>query len=189
MNLEYLLVKTAQFFAGIDIGGLPDVVTAAVWWVLVIGMGLTFVLLVLAVYAQVRLHQTEHAGFRAIEQQARRAREHALEGEPEEPRNGRWERILELANSSNSSDWRRAILEADIMLGDALAGQGYTGATIADQLRNANPIQMTTLDLAWKAHKVRNDVAHRGEQADLTDRDVRATVDQYRRVFDEFGIV
>jgi hypothetical protein len=101
----------------------------------------------------------------------------------------RWDDIVELASSGSESDWRRAILEADIMLSDALSAHGYEGATVADQLRMANPIQMTTLDLAWQAHKVRNRIAHDGERLDLTERDVRATIDQYKRVFEELGVI
>ena len=48
---------------------------------------------------------------------------------------------------------------------------------------------MTTLDLAWKAHKMRNDVAHSGEKLPLSERDVRSTIDYYKRVFEEFGAI
>ena len=75
------------------------------------------------------------------------------------------------------------------MLGDVLDNQGYAGPVVGDQLKMANPLQMTTLDLAWKAHKMRNDIAHEGEVLQLTERDVRATIDYYRRVFEEFNAI
>ena len=96
------------------------------------------------------------------------------------PKNAQWDRVVLLANSGEESDWRRAILEADIMLGNILQIRGYRGQTIGDMLKTANPIQFTTLDLAWKAHKVRNDIAHGGESFTLTGRETRATIDMFR---------
>ena len=93
---------------------------------------------------------------------------------------------MALAGGPHEGDWRRAIMEADIMMSNMLDSRGYQGATVSDQLRQANPIQFTTLDLAWKAHKVRNEIAHQGESLTLTERTARATIDLYRRVFEEF---
>jgi hypothetical protein len=72
------------------------------------------------------------------------------------------------------------------MLGDLLAARGYRGANIGDMLKDANPIQFTTLNQAWAAHKVRNQIAHEGEGYTLTDREARSTIEQYRHVFEEF---
>jgi hypothetical protein len=105
------------------------------------------------------------------------------------PKNAQWERVVLLANSGVESDWRRAILEADIMLGNILQIRGYRGQTIGDMLKEANPIQFTTLDLAWKAHKIRNDIAHGGESFVLTGRETSAAIDMYRRVFEEFDYI
>ncbi|TSC68525.1 MAG: Uncharacterized protein G01um101456_612, partial [Parcubacteria group bacterium Gr01-1014_56] len=95
----------------------------------------------------------------------------------------------ELANTPNESDWRLAILESDIMLGDLLLEQGYRGEGIGERLRDANPLQFNTLDLAWQAHKVRNDIAHAGEGFHLSQREANATIDLYRRVFEEFDFI
>lgn len=188
INLEYLLVRLRDSFAGgADLAAaIPDWVVGLLQLGMVLGLILTFVLLILIVYVQIRLHQVEHEGFHRLEVHA------VAHAEPEvesHPGNERWERIVELANSANASDWRRAVLEADIMLGDVLNGVGYPGASVGEQLRHANPIQMTTLDLAWKAHKLRNDIAHQGEGLQLTERDVRTAIDYYKRVFEELGAI
>jgi hypothetical protein len=60
---------------------------------------------------------------------------------------------------------------------------------VGERLRDANPLQFTTLDLAWKAHKVRNDIAHAGESYQLSQRDTHATIDYYRRVFEELHYI
>lgn len=186
LNLEYLLLRAYQLFAGVDVSGIPDWLVLLSTFTVISGMTLSLIFLVLAVYANIRLVQVEHEGFHRLEEERRLARAQNADGTG---RNDRWERIIELASSGNPGDWRRAILEADIMLGDVLDEQGYAGPTVGDQLKTANPLQMTTLDLAWRAHKMRNDIAHQGEAFQLTERDVRATTDYYRRVFEEFGAI
>ncbi len=75
------------------------------------------------------------------------------------------------------------------MLNLLLTDKGYAGQTIGDQFANANPLQFTTLDLARQAHKVRNDIAHGGEGFHLSEREVRTAIDNYARVFEEFGLL
>ena len=188
LNWEDLLVRSYDFIVGFNgvWATAPEWLHTAGTTVVITGMGLSLVLLVLLVYAQIRLLQTEHAGFHAMEE---REREHHAAKVEATHRNDRWERVTQLASSASQSDWRRAILEADIMLGDALATAGDEGPTIGDQLKMANPMQLTTLDLAWAAHKVRNEVAHGGEQYMLGERDMRATIDYYKRVFEELGVI
>ena len=180
------MLRSQDFFGGIDFSYLPTWVFMSIWAVIILGMLLTLVLLVLVVYAQIRLVQVEHEGFHAIEEKEREQQyqDEEVEGSG---KNDRWQRIEELAEGGSEGDWRRAILEADIMLFDVLRAQGYPGEAVGEQLKMANPIQMTTLDLAWKAHKVRNDVAHGGESLPLTERDARTTISYYKRVFEEFG--
>jgi hypothetical protein len=189
LNLEYLITRSYDFAAGIqfDPAVIPDWVAGVAHAIVIIGMVLSFFLLVLVVYAQIRMVQTEHEGFHALEEEEHEEREHGPEGEPH--KGTRWDEIVALSMGASAGDWRRAILEADIMLADALDLRGYSGPTVADQLRQANPIQMTTLDVAWAAHKVRNQVAHEGEALQLSERDVRATIDQYKRVFEELGVL
>ena len=188
LNLEYLLVRLHDIVQSIQtaVGDVPTDITVFITGVFIFGMFSSLILLVLIVYAQILLIHTEHAGFHAMEE---RAHEHHDAEVESTGKNDRWERIVELASSGNQSDWRRAILEADIMLGDLLAAEGYTGAGVGEQLKMANPIQMTTLDLAWKAHKVRNDIAHGGEGYNLNERDAKVAVDYYKRVFEELGAI
>jgi hypothetical protein len=113
---------------------------------------------------------------------------HEVHAEPE-AKNPRWEGITILASSPNESDWRRAILDADIMLAELLTEKGYPGETLGDQLKMANPLQFTTIQIAWEAHRMRNALAHLGEAFPLTERDARATIEQYRRVFEEFDYI
>ena len=189
LNIEYLLVRTYQYLSGLSapVAALPGWAHELLFTLIYIGMAVSLILIAMIVYAQIRLVQVEHAGFHALEEHEHEEHEAGPEGETHH--HTRWDDIVTLASSGSESDWRRAILEADIMLSDALSERGFEGATVADQLRQANPIQMRTLDLAWQAHKVRNQIAHEGERLKLTDRDVRATTDLFKRVFEEFGII
>ena len=152
----------------------------------IIGLTIAFILLVLVVYISIRLEQLEHAGFHHREMADHIT--HEVHAEPE-AKNPRWEGISILASSANESDWRRAILDADIMLAELLKEKGYPGNTLGDQLKMANPLQFTTINIAWEAHRMRNALAHLGEAFPLTERDARATIDQYRRVFEEFDYI
>jgi hypothetical protein len=189
LNLEYLVTRTYDFVRGIqfDPTVIPDWVAGFTHIILILGMLLSLILLILVVYAQIRMVQVEHEGFHALEEEEHEAHAHAHGPEGETHTSTRWDDIVALSTSANESDWRRAILEADIMLGDVLNERGFEGASVGDQLKMANPFQMKTLDVAWEAHKMRNQVAHAGEALQLTERDVRATIDQYKRVFEEFG--
>lgn len=190
LNLEYLLLRSYDFVttAQYSFERMPLWASILVQNIIILGMVLSFILIVLLVYAQIKLLQTEHEGFHGKEQH-HVEHEIKVEEAQKEKKNDRWERIMELASSGNQSDWRRAILESDIMLGDALLQAGYQGPNVGDQLKMTNPIQVTTLDLAWKAHKVRNDVAHGGESFMLSERDMRVAIDYYKRVFEELGAI
>ena len=190
LNLEYFILLVYGVFTGatghIDISRVPiataELMSRLAWT----GTILTVVFLIGVVYCYRRLVEVEHAGWHA--------RQHIedIVGEahtpPPQAKNPQWERIVSLVNSASENDWRRAIMEADIMLSSVLQSQGYRGGTIGDMLKDANPIQFTTLDLAWAAHKTRNNLAHGGDFV-LTEREARATIDQYRRVFEEFNFI
>jgi len=188
LNLEYILLRAYDLIAHFRfvVDGSPTWFPAFITYVVVIGMAAAFLMLVLAVYAQIRLLQVEHAGFHALEE---KAREHHDEEVESTGKNERWEHIVALASSANQSDWRRAILEADIMLGDVLMQAGYVGTSVGEQLKITNPLQVTTVRLAWDAHMLRNKIAHSGESLQLEVRDVQTAINNYKRVFEEFAAI
>lgn len=104
-------------------------------------------------------------------------------------RNPRWETVEKYYNSANQSDWRTAIIEADIMLYDLLDTMSVEGISIGEKLKNMNRAQMATLDFAWRSHKIRNELAHQGLNFELTRRMVEEAIEGYRRVFNEFSYI
>ena len=99
----------------------------------------------------------------------------------------KWNAVTAHSQSENPNDWRLAIIEADIMLEQALEVLGLHGHTIGEMLKSANRATFHALDDAWQAHKVRNEIAHQGSDYILTKRIVNETLMRYRRVFDEIG--
>ncbi len=105
------------------------------------------------------------------------------------PKNARWMEVQTHIDSGNPNDWKLAIIEADIMLGQVLHDKGYAGASIGEQLKSASVQNFRSLQDAWEAHKVRNQIAHEGADFILTNKVARETILQYQRVFIEFGAI
>ena len=103
-------------------------------------------------------------------------------------KNCRLQEVYLHIDSSNPNDWKLAIIEADIVLDDVLKQRGYAGNSLGERLRSIAPSQLATLDDAWEAHKIRNQIAHGGADFVLTQRLAEETINRYRRVFGEFGI-
>ncbi len=106
-----------------------------------------------------------------------------------ETRNARWDVIQQRAGDNNPESWRVAIIEADILLEETLTNAGYVGQSLGDKLKSANPQSFKTVQDAWDAHKVRNDIAHVGSDFILTKRGAQETLVKFERVFKEFGVI
>jgi len=104
-------------------------------------------------------------------------------------KNEKWERVLSHINSANASDWRLAIIEADVMLDDLLKTLGLPGDSLGERLKAVEKSDMLTLDYAWEAHRVRNQIAHAGSDYPLSEREARRAVTLYESVFREYKII
>jgi len=101
-------------------------------------------------------------------------------------KNDRWDRVERLVKSTNSNDWRQAVIEADIILDEMLTKMGYDGDSIGDKLKKIEQSDFVTLNKAWEAHKVRNHLAHRGTEYIFPKNDAERVIGLYRQVFQEF---
>ncbi|HUY62394.1 MAG TPA: hypothetical protein VMV50_01210 [Candidatus Paceibacterota bacterium] len=153
---------------------------AKVWlWIIGVGYALSVIALFVIIYTLFRLFDL-------------RKREDEFYGTlvaaPESAvANRRWEHIESLMEAGSPSSWREAITEADIMLDDMLSEQGYRGEGIGEKLRQVEPSDFDTLQDAWEAHKVRNQIAHEGSAFDLSETLARRTIARYESVFREFS--
>ncbi len=100
----------------------------------------------------------------------------------------RWENALKNIESPNQNDWKQAIIDADIILDDLLTKMGYRGGTIGEKLNRVATGDMKSLGDAQQAHGVRNRIAH-DPTFILSQYDARATIQKYRKVFEEFYYV
>lgn len=101
----------------------------------------------------------------------------------------KWEKVMAHVHSENPAEWRLAIIEADVILESLLTDLGYEGEGIGERLKAVDPTDMLTLDKAWEAHKVRNRIAHSGQDFELTERETKRVIKLFEEVFSEFGII
>lgn len=104
-------------------------------------------------------------------------------------KNDRWNKIMEHIESENTNDWRLAILEADIILGEVLDKMGYRGESMGEQLKSVEKSDFTTIDDAWEAHKIRNSIAHEGTDFIVTKREAKRVIELYKKVFEEHNYI
>lgn len=187
LNVEYFFRLLYEFFTqqqgSASVSFSADILSwASTLWMLVTGLSVlvTVGLLIWFAHSNVRYHQArreeleKYATLSPV--QAETVRDH-----------NRWEHIRELVSRPHESDWRQAIIEADIMLDDLLSQLGYVGQSVGEKLRAVDPNRFQSLEYAWEAHKVRNRIAHEGSAFDLTERLAHRTIAQYEVVMREHG--
>ncbi len=186
INVEYFFRLLYEWIYGphavFNYAGFQATV-AHIWlWIIVIGYILSVIGLFVIVYTTVRLFEL-------------RKREEVYYSTPiASPEatggvNPRWQHIESLANGASASEWREAIIEADIMLDDMLMRQGYVGDGVGEKLKAAEPENFGTLQDAWEAHKVRNQIAHEGSAFNLSESLTRRTIGRFEAVFREFKAI
>lgn len=182
LNIEYLLTALYDFLFNFDIVAF---INWLLWFVNLLkplALLVTAALLGVAIYSAVRIKQID----RESKSKDEAIISAANVAEQEKELNEKWIKVQELINSTNPSDWRIAILEADIMLSDVLDKAGFKGDTIGNQLKTIEKGDMVSLQSAWEAHKIRNQVAHGGSDYQLSERDAKMAINLYKTVFEEF---
>lgn len=147
-------------------------------------MGISLVLSAILIYCFVRIRQLryhEHLRFEAAA--------HTVVAEDLPRTQLRWNRVREQIAAEAEQNWRLAILEADIMLNELLDMQGYKGETMAEKLKQVDRASFRSVDSAWEAHKIRNQIVHEGTAYQLSNREARRVIGLYERVFKEFGLI
>jgi len=149
----------------------------------IIAYALAFFFLVVYIYASIQMdkledfmHEELHAAEHAFAMQ--NGGGHVID---------RFSELQAHTESTNPNDWKLAIIEADILLDDLLKQRGYAGISLGDRLKGISPSVLHSLDDAWQAHKVRNQIAHAGADFVLTQKIARETIMMYKRIFDELG--
>jgi len=101
----------------------------------------------------------------------------------------RWEVVENHLNSENPAEWRLAIIEADSILDDMVKKMGYDGNSLGERLKAVEVSDFNSVQSAWEAHKVRNQIAHEGAGFELTHREAKRIIGLYENVFKEFEYI
>ena len=183
LNLEYLILKIYHIFDGSNVSLLPQAILSVVGIIEFFSILISLAFLYGIVYSQMRTSQIN----RELEQR-REAKRSELLGKST-IKNERWVHILELTASLNPNDWRQAVIEADVLLDRMLDDLQIPGESVGEKLKSVSRDHFTTLDMAWDAHKVRNEIAHEGSAFELTARETKRAIDLFRQVFEEFDYI
>lgn len=103
--------------------------------------------------------------------------------------NPKWQLVEKHINSLNQSDWKLAILEADIMLAELLESMALPGDSVGEKLKAVEKSDFDSIEEAWEAHKIRNAIAHEGSDFLITEREAKRVISLFKKVFDEFEII
>ncbi|MBI5134268.1 MAG: hypothetical protein HZA81_02700 [Candidatus Taylorbacteria bacterium] len=184
LNLEYLFLRIFEFFKNFDIVALLNRLIAFLDILKPIAIIVSLFLFFVIVYSHIRIKQLEEKEKEEFE--ALKAKDAANQPGQDTEMVEKWQKVVAHINSNNPSDWRLAILEADIMLDSMLDKMGYQGDTMAEKFRGIAKGDFLTLQLAQEAHGVRNRIAHDGSSYPLNEREAKAVIDKYKQVFSEF---
>ncbi|MFZ2072507.1 MAG: hypothetical protein WA101_02920 [Minisyncoccia bacterium] len=160
---------------------------------------LLFILLILfiitIIYCVIRIFQIRKKEEEYLEHQiAEYARKHEekekklQEGEMGQ-KNEKWSRVQNYINSTNTSDWKLAIIEADTMLEGLMNQLGFQGENLGEKLKSADPKKYPTLTSAWEPHMVRNRIAHEGSDFELPFHEAKRVISSYEQIFKEFNYI
>lgn len=185
LNIQYIFYWIYNLTSGgggsFDFSGLISTLTALWIAITIVAYIISALCIALLVYTTTRKNQV------LAEEEERYATFTDGEKAEDEVEHSRWKHVRELIESTSPSDWRQAIIEADIILEDMLEDMRLPGATVGEKLKAVNPAYFRTLQDAWEAHKVRNEIAHQGSAFPLTDQLAYRTILQYENVFREHG--
>lgn len=181
-NIQYLFYAFYRLLKFFYDGIVALVDSGIIFWLAIFWGILSLGLLVWVSYLIYRIFILRGEELKELNQAVRNTAENAGQG------NVRWEKINAYLASDNPSDWRSAILEADILLDELVAKMGYPGENLGERLKAVEPSDFLTLNDAWEAHKVRNMIAHDGAYV-LTKRETVRVIELFRRVFAEFHLI
>lgn len=204
LNVEYIffliyraVARVFNFFFGGNISD-PDAFGRFFSGLKVIATILVIILIAIILYCLVRLYelQQEDKPKKAIST-VNKAGSSDLPGATTEHFidhsatrvNETWNNIRAKLLSDSPSDWKLAIIEADIYLDKILDQKGFYGDTLGDKFKQITPDKLPSIQIAWEAHKVRNRIAHDGAAFVLTMPESRRVLSYYEIVFRDLEVI
>jgi hypothetical protein len=201
LNLEYIffliyraVARVFNFLFGGNIGD-ADAFSRFFSGLKIVATLLVIILITIILYCLVRLYEIEQEGNPKKESKTTSKTVNALNNSGtlvqnvEVKENPVWTSVRSKLLSDNQSDWRLAIIEADIYLDRVLDQKGFYGDTLGDKLKQIDPEKLPSVQIAWEAHKVRNRIAHDGSDFTLTMPEARRVLSYYEIVFRDLEVI
>jgi hypothetical protein len=201
LNLEYIffliyraVARVFNFLFGGNIGD-ADAFSRFFSGLKIVATLLVIILITIILYCLVRLYEIEQEGKPKKESKATSKTVNALNDSGtlvqnvEVKENPVWTSVRSKLLSDNQSDWRLAIIEADIYLDRVLDQKGFYGDTLGDKLKQIDSEKLPSVQIAWEAHKVRNRIAHDGSDFTLTMPEARRVLSYYEIVFRDLEVI
>lgn len=192
LDPNYLFDKEASFFGRL-VDFITDEKTIATYETILFALATFFLAIIfysLIRLLEIRKKEKKHL-HHEIEEFARQNAEKEqkiAEGEGIS-KNERWRQVLQLLFSTNSNDWKLAVMEADAMLEALLGDLGFTGENFGEKLKMAGEKGFRQLNNAWEAHTTRNRIAHEGSIFELSHHEAKRMIALYEQIFREFGYI
>lgn len=184
LNIEYVFSKIVEyakpvyeFFANPETWSTIGIISAL----------LSIICIGIIIFSLVRMVEIQIYDKEEIDHEI----EKALKRQKEKDRdtNPRWHYIQTLIESPNSSDWRVAIIEADSLMEEILKERGIEGRTVSELLEGAKSSGYQSIQDAWDAHLIRNQIAHQGSEFILSQIEGRRIIKMFQNFFEELRII
>jgi len=184
LNLEFFFNKILEFFTTTkDVTLEFSSGSSLVPHLKTIGSIITILLITIVIYTLIRLFELKKEDKKKFTFKEVETIKNGGEGVE------RWEVVESHVNSNNPGEWRLAIIEADSMLDDVIKKMGYEGESLGERLKAIDQSDLSSVQSAWEAHKVRNQIAHEGSGFKLDHREAKRIIGLYEKVFKEFKYI
>lgn len=184
LNIEYIFNKIVEYAQPV----FNFITNPQTWSTLgVISALLTIIFLAIIIFSIVRMIEIQIYDNKEINHEIHKAL--LKQKERERNTNPRWHYILTLIESPNESDWRVAIMEADSMMEEVLKEKGLSGTTVSELLEGAKDSGFRSIQDAWDAHLVRNQIAHDGSDFPLSQVEGRRVIKMFQNFFEELRVI
>jgi hypothetical protein len=124
-----------------------------------------------------------------IEEYAKRHAEEDKKASGSTTKNEQWETVLQYLYSTNPSEWKLSVIEADTMLDDLMTKLGFKGESLGEKLKSATQDNFHNFTSAWEAHTIRNRIAHEGSSFELSQHETKRVIAIYETIFRGYGFI
>jgi len=184
LNIEYIFQKIVDYVQPI----IHFFANSQTWNIIgIISMLLSIICIALIIFSLIRLIEIQIYDKDEINHEIYQAQ--LRQKERDRTANPRWHYIQTLIESPNDSDWRVAIIEADSLMEEILKEKGITGNTVSELLEGAKDSGYRSIQDAWDAHLVRNQIAHDGLDFPLSQVEGRRVIKLFQNFFEELRII